>query len=77
MPSLLPRPDILPMPQQTLWPELGAELAQAVSNTLWCRVERGGPVLVLFFGNLALGEIAPRELVYVAANSGPSLLSNR
>jgi hypothetical protein len=27
-----------------------------------CRVERGGPVLVSFFGNLGLGEVAPREI---------------
>ena len=40
----------------------GAEQVQLVSHTLTCRVERGGPVLVSFFGNLALGEVAPREL---------------
>jgi hypothetical protein len=39
----------------------GAEPAQVASNTLTCRVERGGPVLVSFFGNLQLGEAAPRE----------------
>ena len=33
-----------------------------VSHTLTCRVERGGPVLVSFFGNRTLGEIAPREI---------------
>jgi hypothetical protein len=40
----------------------GAEPVQVVSNTLTCRVERGGPVLVSFFGNLRLGEVAPREI---------------
>jgi len=35
-------------------------------------MERGGPVLVSFFGNLGLGEVAPREIaegskVYVAS----------
>ena len=34
---------------------------QLESHTLTCRVERGGPVLVSFFGNLNLGEAAPRE----------------
>jgi hypothetical protein len=36
--------------------------SQMVGHTLWCRVERGGPVLVSFFGNLPLAEIAPREI---------------
>jgi len=40
----------------------GAERVQVVSHTLTCRVERGGPVLVSFFGNLTLGEAAPREI---------------
>jgi hypothetical protein len=40
---------------------LGAEQVQVVSHTLTCRVDRDGPVLVSFFGNLALGEVAPRE----------------
>ena len=35
---------------------------QVVSHTLTCRVERGGPVLVSFFGNLGLGVAAPREI---------------
>jgi hypothetical protein len=34
----------------------GAEPVQVVSHALTCRVERGGPVLVSFFGNLQLGE---------------------
>ncbi len=40
----------------------GAEQVQVVSHTLTCRVERGGPVLVSFFGNLRLGAAAPREI---------------
>jgi hypothetical protein len=39
----------------------GAERVQVAPNTLTCRVERGGPVLVSFFGNLGLGLAAPRE----------------
>ena len=39
----------------------GAEPVQVDRNTLTCRVERGGPVLVSFFGDLNLGQIAPRE----------------
>ena len=35
---------------------------QVESHTLTCRVERGGPVLVSFFGNLRFGEAAPREM---------------
>jgi hypothetical protein len=39
----------------------GAERVQVESHTLTCRVERGEPVLVSFFGNLSLGEAAPRD----------------
>lgn len=39
----------------------GAERVQVASHTLTCRVERGGPVLVSFFGGLGLGQAAPRE----------------
>jgi hypothetical protein len=39
-----------------------AEPVQIAGHTLTCRVERGGPVLVSFFGNLGLGEVAPREI---------------
>ena len=39
-----------------------AEQVQVVRHTLTCRVERGGPVLVSFFGNLTLGEAGPREI---------------
>jgi len=42
----------------------GAEQVQVevVSDALTCRVEHGAPVLVSFFGNLRLGEVAPREI---------------
>ena len=39
----------------------GAERVRVSSNTLTCRIERGGPVLVSFFGDLGLGQAAPRE----------------
>jgi hypothetical protein len=39
----------------------GAERVQVASHTLTCRVERNGPVLVSFFGNLQLGQAAPPE----------------
>jgi hypothetical protein len=50
----------------------GAEPVQVAAHTLTCRVERGGPVLMSFFGDLGLGQAAPREraegsLVHVAA----------
>lgn len=38
-----------------------AERIQVAPNTLTCRVNRGGPVLVSFFGNLGLGQVAARE----------------
>lgn len=39
----------------------GAERVRVSSNTLTCRVERDGPVLVSFFGGLGLGQVAPRD----------------
>src|SRR5271166_656091 len=39
----------------------GAERVQVEANTLTCRVDRDGPVLVSFFGDLGLGEVAPRD----------------
>src|SRR5258707_9914394 len=39
----------------------GAERVQVAANTLTCRIERGGPVLMSFFGDLGLGQAAPRE----------------
>jgi hypothetical protein len=41
----------------------GAERVQVAPNTLKCRVERAGPVLVSFFGGLGLGQAAPRDRV--------------
>jgi len=50
----------------------GAERVRVSPNTLTCRVEQGEPVLVSFFGDLGLGQAAPRDQVrgrslYVAA----------
>ncbi len=45
-----------------------SEIVQAAPNTLTCRVTRGGPVLVSFFGSLGLGKAAPPEVA-----SGPDL----
>jgi hypothetical protein len=39
-----------------------AELVQVAADTLTCRVDRGRPVLVSFFGGLGLGQVAPPEL---------------
>ena len=49
-----------------------AERIQVAPNTLSCRVDRDGPVLVSFFGDLNLGQAGGREQVegmklYVAA----------
>ena len=41
----------------------GAERLQVGPDTLTCRVERGGPVLVSFFGALGLGQVATPEKV--------------
>ena len=41
-----------------------AERVQVAANTLTCRVDRGGPVLVSFFGDLDLGQVAAREQVH-------------
>ena len=40
-----------------------AEHLQVAPNTLTCRVDRGGPVLVSFFGGLGLGQVAAPEQV--------------
>lgn len=40
-----------------------AERVQVAPNTLTCRVERGAPILVSFFGDLNLGLVAGREPV--------------
>jgi hypothetical protein len=39
----------------------GAERIQLAPDTLTCRVDRGGPVLMSFFGGLGLGQVAPPE----------------
>ncbi|MGA2735707.1 MAG: nucleotidyl transferase AbiEii/AbiGii toxin family protein [Syntrophobacteraceae bacterium] len=41
----------------------GTERVQVDMNTLKCRIERDGPVLVSFFGGLGLGQVAPRDQV--------------
>jgi hypothetical protein len=38
-----------------------AERLQVAPDTLTCRVDRGGPVLVSFFGGLGLGQVAASE----------------
>lgn len=48
------------------------ERVQVAPNTLKCRIERDGPVLVSFFGGLGLGQAAPRDqaegrTIYVAS----------
>ena len=40
-----------------------AERVQVAPDTLTCRVDRGGPVLVSFFGGLGLGQVAAPEPV--------------
>lgn len=39
----------------------GAERVKVAPQTLTCRIERNGPVLVSFFGNLGLGQAAPHD----------------
>lgn len=46
----------------------GATILQMAPNTLSCRVDRGGPVQVSFFGGLSIGQVAPPEMV-----SGPRI----
>lgn len=41
----------------------GAVVRQSQANTLTCSVDRDGPVLLSFFGDLALGQVAPVEVV--------------
>jgi hypothetical protein len=109
--AFTPHLNTLPVPQRTLWPELGAtpgtftlyggtalvlrlghrtsvdfdffsnapfdpdqlaarvpylrdaERVQVAADTLTCRIDRGGPVLVSFFGRLGLGLVAAPEQV--------------
>jgi hypothetical protein len=52
----------------------GAERVQVAPNTLRCRIERDGPVLVSFFGGLGLGQAAPRDKVEIREFYVASLL---
>lgn len=52
----------------------GAERVQLAPDTLTCRVDRGGPVLVSFFGGLGLGQAAARDQVQGMALHVASLL---
>src|SRR6266536_536378 len=40
-----------------------AVVRQSQANTLTCSVDRGGPVLLSFFGGLTLGQVAAAEVV--------------
>ena len=51
-----------------------AERVQMAPNTLTCRVDRGGAVLVSFFGGLGLGQVAERDQVKGMALYVASLL---
>ena len=51
-----------------------AERVQMAPNTLTCRVDRGGAVLVSFFGGLGLGQVAERDEVKGMALYVASLL---
>jgi hypothetical protein len=51
-----------------------AERIQVAPNTLTCRVDRGGSVLLSFFGNLRLGQVAAREYAQGMTLSVASLL---
>jgi nucleotidyltransferase AbiEii toxin of type IV toxin-antitoxin system len=51
-----------------------AERVQIAADTLTCRVDRSGPVLVSFFGGLSLGQVAVRDQVQGMAMYVASLL---
>lgn len=51
-----------------------AERVQIAPDTLTCRVDRGGAVLVSFFGGLGLGQVAEREQAIGMALHVASLL---
>ena len=51
-----------------------AERVQMAPNTLTCRVDRGGAVLVSFFGGLGLGQVAERDQMQGMALYVASLL---
>jgi hypothetical protein len=40
-----------------------SEIVQSDVNTLTCRANRGGPVLVSFFGGLSIGQVEPSDQV--------------
>jgi Nucleotidyl transferase AbiEii toxin, Type IV TA system len=52
----------------------GAETVQLESHTLTCRVDRKGPVLISFFGNLGLGMVAARDAIEGSKIHAASLL---
>ena len=52
----------------------GAERVQLSPNTLTCRVNRGGPVLLSYFGGLGLGQVAAPEQVQDLSLQVASLL---
>lgn len=55
----------LPFTPSTLYVDIpylkGAALIQSAPNTLTCRVNRDGDVLVSFFGGLSIGQVEPPE----------------
>lgn len=51
-----------------------AECVQVAPDTLTCRVDRGGEVLVSFFGGLGLGQVASRDQAQGVALHIASLL---
>jgi hypothetical protein len=51
-----------------------AERVQVAPDTLTCRVDRGGAVMLSFFGGLGLGQVAEREQVQGMALHVASLL---
>jgi hypothetical protein len=51
-----------------------AERVQVAANTLTCRLNRGGPVLVSFSGGLSLGQVTARDQVQRMALYVASLL---
>jgi hypothetical protein len=51
-----------------------ADRIQVAADTLTCRVDRGGAVLVSFFGGLGLGQVAARDQVQGMALHVASLL---
>lgn len=52
----------------------GAEQVSVAPNTLTCRVERDGPILVSFFGGLKFKQAEPRERVQGRTLHAASLL---